>query len=392
MTAHLRTFAPALALAVLAAACESKATGPSVTFITSAPSAPNSGSTYTYAQQPITISFANATLVSAGTATYSVEVASDSAFTKKVFTKDSITENASGTTSVTLSTLDGATTYYWRSRATVAGTAGEYSSVRSFSIGPRVVVDKPVLSGPTSGQTFYAVPTLTTKNATRVGPVTTMRYTFQLSTSASFSSIAQQATVVEGTGGTAGVGGTTSWTPTITLSETTYYWRVRAADDGTGEASSFSDSLNWVQKKGIDLTKIVITLGAQSYPSWPQTNTVTDAYHEGDRECITTEGEAWPTTGFFGDPSVQVEGNIWNFLQIDGTWYAGAGHWYRPGQDCKGEVDDLFFIEGFLGAYPFSTFRPYDGLIFGIGVSTPARVWPDMKTLDHRSNVVLIPW
>ena len=37
MTAHLRTFAPALALAVLAAACESKATGPSVTFKRTSP-------------------------------------------------------------------------------------------------------------------------------------------------------------------------------------------------------------------------------------------------------------------------------------------------------------------------------------------------------------------
>lgn len=392
MKPYLRTFAPALALALAAAACESKATGPSVTFITSSASAPATGSTYAYAQQPITLSISNATLVSAGTPTYSIEVASDAGFATKVFTKESIAEGANGTTSVTLSTLDGAKTYYWRSRATVAGTAGEYSAARSFSIGPRVVVDKPVLSGPTSGQTFYATPTLTTKNATRIGPVTTMNYTFQISTSASFGSIAQQATVVEGTGGTAGASGTTSWTPTIDLSETTYYWRVRVADAGTGETSSFSDSLNWIQKKGIDLTKIVITLGAQGYPNWPVTNQVTEAYHVGDRECISTEGERWPSTDFFGDPGIQVEGNIWNFLQLNGIWYAGAGHWYKPGQDCKGEVDDLFFIEGFLGAQPFASFRPYDGLIFGIGVSTPARIWPAMKTLDHRSNVVLIPW
>lgn len=384
MKSLLRSLVPALALAMAAAACESTVTRPEVTFIAPQASTPSSASTYKYAEQPITVAITNAATVTASTVTYSLEVATDSAFATKVYTKSGIAEGAGGKTSVTLSTLDGQKTYYWRWRATVAGTDGEYSSARNFSIGPRVVVDKPLLSGPASAQEFYSVPTLVTKNATRVGPVTTMQYTFQLSTSSSFSSIAQQALVNEQSGGT------TSWTPTIELQETTYYWRVRATDLGTGEASGFSDSLNFVRKAGIDLTKVEYVLGP-SMATFKETNRVTEAYHVGDQLCIDTEGENWPAVPFPYDPSVLVAGNQMNFLNIDGKWYGASGHWYRPNQTCKGEVDDLFFIEGFQGQQPFASFRPYDGLIFGVGVSTPARD-ASMLGNNKRSNVVLIPW
>ena len=32
------------------------------------------------------------------------------------------------------------------------------------------------------------------------------------------------------------------------------------------------------------------------------------------------------------------------------------------------------------------------GEVFGVMSSTPARFWPDMKTLDQRTDVVLIVW
>lgn len=386
MRQHVRTFAPALALAIAAAACSSTATGPSVTFMSPQASTPASGATYKYAQQPITLAITNSTTVSPTTVTYSIEVASDSTFATKVFTKDGIAEGSGGTTSVTLTTLAGAKTYYWRTRANVASTAGEYSTARSFSVGAQVVVDKPILSAPASGVTVYSVPELTTKNATRIGPVTTMQYTFQISTSSSFASIAQQATVNEVSGSS-----TTSWTPTISLAETTYFWRVRATDAGSGEASAFTDALSWNQRNGLDLSRMTWALGP-NVSAWPVTQTITDAFHEGDRLCIDAEGERWPSTDFFGDPATQVEGNQWNFIQIDGRWYGGAGHWYRPGQSCKGEVDGLYFIEGFLGREPFASFRPTDGMIWGVGLSTPARLWPAMGTWDHRSNFVLITW
>ena len=61
MRQHVRTFAPALALAIAAAACSSTATGPSVTFMSPQASSPASGTSYKYAQQPIVLAITNST-------------------------------------------------------------------------------------------------------------------------------------------------------------------------------------------------------------------------------------------------------------------------------------------------------------------------------------------
>ena len=178
----------------------------------------------------------------------------------------------------------------------------------------------------------------------------------------------------------------------MTLTEEPYYWRVGATNLGTGESSPFSDSLRFEKKEGIDLTKTTISLGAPNFANWPQTRVITGASHEGSVLCIDSDGEFWPNTDFFGDPSVPIYGQQWNFIKVDNKWYGGAGHYTRPGQTCKGEMDEYYFPEGFLGREPFTSFRVFPGVIFGVAVSTPARLWPAMATLDHRSNVVMIPW
>lgn len=388
MKQHVRNLVPALALAIAAAACESSVTRPSSTFMAPLASSPASGTQYKYSQQPLTLAITNAVLVTPTTTTYTLEVATDTAFTAKVFTKEGIAEGAGGTTSVVLSTLTGDKTYYWRSRATVDGTAGENSPTRSFYVGPRVVVDKPNLSTPAFGDEFYDVPTLTTVNATRVGPVTKMQYLFQLSTSDSFATILQQATVNEGSGGL------TSWKPTGTLPEARYHWRVRASDPDSGETSPFSDSRRFEVKEGIDLNKVIYVFPFPNIANWEETARITAASHDlrSGMLCIEhTRSGIWPSTAFFGDPATQVEGNQWMFVRINSQWYGGAGHWYRPGQSCKGEVDDHFFTDAF-SSYPFSTLVLRAGDVFGVAVSTPARLWPSMKTYDERSNTVTLVW
>ena len=43
------------------------------------------------------------------------------------------------------------------------------------------------------------------------------------------------------------------------------------------------------------------------------------------------------------------------FVLIDNVWHGGAGHWYRPGQSCKGEVDEHFFTDAFALHPPFNS-------------------------------------
>ncbi|HEY7056529.1 MAG TPA: hypothetical protein VH458_08400, partial [Vicinamibacterales bacterium] len=93
---------------------------------------------------------------------------------------------------------------------------------------------------------------------------------------------------------------------------------------------------------------------------------------------------------FFDDPGPVLEGNQWVFANIGGTWYAGAADWYRPGQGCKG-VNNNIGVDSF-DREPLHSWHPQPGEVVGVMASTPARLWPAMRTVDERTNVVLIQW
>src|ERR1051326_8246207 len=92
----------AAAASILGAGC-SKTTGmPSVSFTAPVASQPANGTSYKFKAQPVTITINNAVKTAPVTTTYAVEVATDTAFTSKAFTKDGIPESNGPTTSVTL--------------------------------------------------------------------------------------------------------------------------------------------------------------------------------------------------------------------------------------------------------------------------------------------------
>jgi hypothetical protein len=41
---------------------------------------------------------------------------------------------------------------------------------------------------------------------------------------------------------------------------------------------------------------------------------------------------------------------------------------------------------------PLHSWHPQPGEVVGVMASTPARLWPAMRTVDERTNVVLIQW
>ena len=77
--------------------------------------------------------------------------------------------------------------------------------------------------------------------------------------------------------------------------------------------------------------------------------------------------------------------------EADGMRIVRCKHRVDTGQFCKGEYDENFFIDGFKGA-PLNSVVLHSGDVFGIMMSTPARGYPDGKSLDERSNVVLMVW
>jgi hypothetical protein len=99
----------------------------------------------------------------------------------------------------------------------------------------------------------------------------------------------------------------------------------------------------------------------------------------------------WPSVIFFNDPNTLVEGNQWVFANIGGRWYGGAADWYRPGQACKG-LDAASIGRDAFDQDPLRSWVPQPGELFGVMSTTPARAWPDMRTLDQRTNIVLLRW
>lgn len=169
-------------------------------------SSPTNGAT----NQPTTVELRwNATM---GAESYRVQVSTGSTFPSTVVDNQNVT-----VTSLQVGPLSNGTTYYWRVMAKGLAGSSDWSSVWSFSTVP-AAPSAPTLSSPANGATSVSTsPTFSWNAAT--GAVS---YHLQLSTQTTFSS-----TIVDRPGITA-----TSSSVNGLSSGTTYYWRVRASNDG----------------------------------------------------------------------------------------------------------------------------------------------------------------
>lgn len=150
-----------------------------------------------------------------------------------------------------------------------------------------------------------------------------------------------------------------------------------------------------VSNDAIDLGNVTVVLGPANVGSWAQTSTVTGTVTVEHDLCIYhTKLGNWPNTIFFDDPYTLVEGNQWVVANIGGRWYAGAADWYRPGQACKDVTADTIGHDAFYNPAwePLRSWVPRVGEAFGLFSTTPARMWPQMATLNERTNVVIAYW
>lgn len=386
-----RTAAVVLAVTAGVASCAKSPTSPagSTTVTSPVQVSPANGALIANGAQPVTLAVANALVTSVSAAiTYTFEVATDSSFATLATAKD-VPEGGNGQTSVTLGVLPAGRDYFWRVRTTGGDTVGTFSAARRFTIGAAVVLQAPVPSHPSSGSAAGQRPTLTVTNAARTGPAGAVSYRFEIAATEAFSPVVASGTVAEGTG-------TTSFTPSADLAaDSTFYWRAQALDPSSASTSAFSSAQSFTTVATIDLRMV----NYQRFPnvsSWPETNRIISVDQDGGGDgpmCIDhTKRGLWPTTPFLGDPNNHIEGNQWYFARINGQWYAGAGEWLRPGQLCKsGQLTTQIGPDGTWGG-PMDTWVPRIGELVGYMVTTPARAYPDMKTLDERSNVVVLPW
>jgi len=381
-----------IAALAVGAACTAAPSGPSTSFTAPVGQAPAAGTSYAFAQQPVTLTITNAVRSGTASVTYDVQVALDDAFSTLVAAVTGVAETAGATTTVTLPALPGARTYFWRSRATVDGVSSSYSNIRSFAVRAQVTIQAPVVLSPADqGRVFTGRPTFTVQNAARSGDAGVLTYEFQVSTTASFSPITAGGTVAEGSTAT-------SWTPTADLPLGHFYWRARAVDVANQVTGAYSASPVFERRPStgdfFDLSTATIVLGSTDIASWPVTSQVTSASANWSEVCVHHPALAtWPSTVFFDDPASLVQGNQWMFAFINGRWYGGSGRWFRPGQPCKGISADPFSGTFYQDqTEPLRSYVPRVGEIIGLMATTPNRFWPAMSTLNQRTNVVLVPF
>ena len=214
------------------------------TIVAARPSAPATGAQIAYAQQPITLTVANGVTTGSVPLTYTFEVATDAAFAQKTYTKANVAAGGNGSTALAIDKQTGARTYYWRVQAVSGSSAGPYSAVRSFSVGPEVVLGAVALASPINGATAFSPLPLVIANVSRSGPAGAIVYRVEVAADSGFGNLIFSADAPEGPGGQ---GASTTVTAAATLrSGSTYFWRARATDTTNSIATAFSTTASFV--------------------------------------------------------------------------------------------------------------------------------------------------
>lgn len=181
-------------------------------------------------EQPIRLAVQNATSSGVRPLTYNFEVAADSGFTTKVFSRSSVAPG-DGKTSVQVDRLEIGRAYYWRAWAVDGANTG-VPATAGFEIYPKPVVNPPSLVAPVDNAVAASsTPTLTVHNASSVGPVGALAYEFQVATDQAFSRLVAAGIVNQGAGDT-------NFASSALAAATVHYWRVRASDSESTSAWS----------------------------------------------------------------------------------------------------------------------------------------------------------
>jgi len=376
-----------VSVASVAAASVTEATS-SVTVGAPQPVSPADGAQFKHVEQPVKVAIANGVTTGSAALTYTFEVATDAGFANKVFTKDNVAEGAGGQTILTLDRLSPAKTYFWRARS---GSAGPSSKVRSFSIGPEVILQTPVLGAPAQNATLTnRAATLTVNNVGRTGPAERVTYRFEVSDSSSFANLVFTSTVLEQPGSQ------TSATMNITSTvATTYFWRVQASDPPNLVTTAFS-AVESFKFQPFSMRDARIWDNPQDLGSWAETATITSIIFTGNAILVDFDKRdgpgRWPDVGF-GDGSLEY--TLGMCLNLDGQWHCSAvvQFWYGRELSASGRPDEIginWFYDARWGA--LQGHQPANGEIVGIFVAAGNQRDSGNTIVKERSNVVLMPF
>ena len=191
---------------------------------------PAQGFKYKESQQPIKLVLENATTNGVRPITYMFEVATDSAFTSKVYARSGVPPGDNNRTSVQIDRLDLGRSYYWRAKADDGANSSAFSSSQ-FELLPKPVLNPPALVSPVNGDKASSRrPTFTVNNSDRNDGVGAVSYEFQVATDQAYTKVVASGVSNESPG-------QTTFTPGADLgADLLHYWRARAGDGDTTSA------------------------------------------------------------------------------------------------------------------------------------------------------------
>ena len=358
--------------------------------------------------QPITLVVANASSNGVRPLVYSFEVATDTGFTNKVFSRDNI-QPGDGQTSLKLpDPLASGRTYYWRAMAQDGANTGPFSSSANFDVFTPIVISAPELVSPTSGTTENTHPTFVWKDAPRTGPAGAITYVVEVADSSAFTNRIAVWTVAEQ------AGQTSLAAPQDLPYAKQFFWRVRATDPTTtGPFSSVASFQTPVQvivapppaptpvptgPQAGDQMNLGLAAVYNSPPdiaSWPVTASITRinmSSSDGLSFDFTTK-QSWPdyTPPGWDGP---LQYTVWAVVNIGGQWYtSGFIQMWRGRASTGGPILAEFSRNWAYDARwgPMMGYQPHAGEQMGFFVSAGnARNEGAVTSLRERSNVVLV--
>jgi hypothetical protein len=351
---------------------------------------PGDGQQLIYAVQPLTLTAQNAVTTGSTPLTYTFQVASDAGFTNVVYSKAGVAQGT-GQTSLTIGTLPGATTYYWRVQNFNGSVAGLSSKARSFLVGAQVILQAPTIPSSAASSIVGAAPTLTVTNVAKTGPAGPLTYHFEVADSADFSHIVFETSVAEQSSGQ------TSTQVTTKLPAATYYWRVQVTDVANGVTSPFSQAASF-QVQLFNFSEATM-VDAPNFASWAQTATITLIdFTPGNFFLVDFDKRdgpgRWPDVPF-GTAGGSLEYSLGMCLNLSGHWFCSAPiqYWYGREIGASAYIARDWFYDGRWG--PMVGHQPAAGEIVGIFVAAGNlrdRPAGDRSYVLERSNVQLIDW
>ena len=189
---------------------------------------PAQGTKLKASQQPVRLLIENSSTNGVRPVAYVFEVATDSGFANKAFSRSGVVPGADGRTSVTVEALESGRQYHWRVKADDGANSSPHA-LSQFEILPRPQMDPPTPQSPVNNaQLTTRRPELVVGKASRnAGIGSVVWYDFQIALDVTFGSVVSA-------GSREDLGPTTSYMPDGELTGgTTYYWRSRASDGET---------------------------------------------------------------------------------------------------------------------------------------------------------------